>query len=186
MKQLDLCGGFAMKSTDTSLSPLQRLSAARESYQTTPATAQTGDAAAMGEVGSLAQAYLDAAKNYFGTAGQAYRDLFGAVSDDLTGMLGTAADATVSELQQLKQVMTAVKNAVDDGTAATKGVDTTTMTQLQALIGADSRMVGYLEQYLNAAGQRRNRAPRRRSNRYHQGAPGVGAWPDDGGYHRAS
>ena len=140
-----------MKSTDASLTPLQKLNAARDTYTSTLTTAKTGDATAMGAVGGVGQAYLDAAKNYFGTAGGSYQAIYDSVtgSDGLGGLLGVG-NATVSELTLVRQALVDVKKAVDLGTNATDGVDNTTLTQLQAVIGTTATMSTYLEQYLQA------------------------------------
>ena len=141
-----------LRTKDSSLSAGQQLTAAHDLYQNTLTAAKSTDAAvstpAMNNLGSVAQAYIDLAKSSWGVNSQQYQGIYGAVTGELSTLLTGKENATVTELQLLKQVMTDTKTAVDSGTTATGLVNSTLASNLSSLVGSDSSMVTYLVQYL--------------------------------------
>ena len=113
-----------IKGTDTSLTPAQKLSAAKDLYEANRNASYGGDTTAMGDVGGNAKSYLDAAAAYYGTAGGQYRDIYASVTGELSSLVN-GQPQTVSELQALKL-------ALIDSKTATVGLNST-MTAMAAV-----------------------------------------------------
>ncbi|WP_431861346.1 phage tail length tape measure family protein [Azospirillum sp.] len=111
--------------TDSNLSPLSpeaRMNEALRQYRETLAKAQGGDATAAGDVQNLAKTALEAAKAFYASSPD-YAKIFTEVQDGLGGVESvaarqlTAANATLSTLQQSLNTQQGILNALNKPTA---------------------------------------------------------------------
>jgi hypothetical protein len=148
-----------MRTKDSALSPTDKLKTSKELYLSTLSKTGVGTnaerAAAMGQVGGQGLDYLENAKTYYGTNSKEYQDIYASIDTNLSNIISVQTDATVSELQNLATILTTVKSAVDDGTIATGALDTTTLTQLQAIIGTTGRVPTLLTTFMQSTAEDR-------------------------------
>lgn len=100
----EYAAGLAL-SQNATLSPEARLAEARRQYQTLVSAAQGGDVEAMGKLAGASDAYLEAAKTYYGSSTN-YQDIFDGVQKAMTAIGGMSApdpDSIQSRIDQLRE-----------------------------------------------------------------------------------
>ncbi|MGI9143226.1 MAG: tape measure protein, partial [Fluviibacter sp.] len=100
----DYAAGLALSQNST-LSPEARLAEAQRQYQTLVSQAQGGDAEAMGKLAGASDAYLEAAKTYYGSSTN-YQDIFDGVQramESIGGMSGPDPDSIQSRIDLLRE-----------------------------------------------------------------------------------
>lgn len=114
IKQITSFLGGLSTSNLSPLSPLQRLTSARQQYQTTLSAAQGGDQTAMSNITNVAQTLLQEGRSYYASS-QQYRDLFVQVNKQL-GQLAAASGAT-SQADVVKQLQQNGAQSIKNSTA---------------------------------------------------------------------
>ena len=109
----EYAAGLAL-SQNATLSPEARLAEAQRQYQTLVGKAQGGDVEAMGKLAGASDAYLEAAKTYYGSS-TAYQDVFDGVQQAMTAIGGMSApdpDSIQSRIDQLREAQAAEMDAL--------------------------------------------------------------------------
>jgi tape measure domain-containing protein len=128
-------------SSGSSLSPKRLLDEARKQYEDTLRKAQGGDVQAMRDITGASDAYLDAARKYFGSGGK-YGQIFDGIVSvmDQLGMMQTGdADSIQSRIDALNKDHEVYLRSIDDQIAALnidqqiKDLQAATVAKLQAL-----------------------------------------------------
>jgi tape measure domain-containing protein len=98
------------------LSPEQRLAEAQRQYQDLLLKAQGGDAEAMGKLTGASDAYLEAAKQYYGSGTQ-YSSIFDGIKNAMTAIGGMSApdpDSIQSRIDELRESQASQLEALRD------------------------------------------------------------------------
>lgn len=141
--------------TNSTLSPEARLAEAKKQYEALLARAGSGDANAVEQLSSSADAYLEAAKQYYGSSTQ-YQDVFNGVEAAMTaigGMNSTDPESIQAKIDLLREQQTKeledIKKAAQDQIKAVqdgakdqiKALQDSAQAQIKALQEANAQAI---------------------------------------------